>query len=159
MSASCWYTSAGSQNCSARSNTFFRLSSVPYMFSRLSRATHTFSFSCSSLDQHKHEGPLGHGAGLLDLGGLQMVSHVLEPEQGAVGGGEEQALEGAAILGPQARIHELRLALHQGLLRRLLLLLELVARPLLGLAGGERRGGRTMSLKARCFEITKDVER
>ncbi|KAF3843992.1 hypothetical protein F7725_016040, partial [Dissostichus mawsoni] len=49
MSASCWKTGMGSQNCSARSNTFFRLSSVPYRFSRFSSATHTFSFSCSSL--------------------------------------------------------------------------------------------------------------
>lgn len=160
MSASCWYTGIGSQNCTARSNTFFRLSSVPYMFSRFSRATHTFSFSCSSLEQHRDrglterndfkqrltsiwrfysperdgfEGPLSHGSGLLDLRGLQVMSHVLQPEQGAVGRGQKQPLEGGRVLGPQVWIHQLGFPLHQGSFCRLLLLLQLMVRLLLGL--------------------------
>lgn len=57
-----------------------------------------------------------------------MVSHVLEPKQRAVGGTQEQTLEGNRILGPQVGIHQLSLPLHQGPLCRLLLFLQLVAR-------------------------------
>lgn len=81
----------------------------------------------------RFEGPLGHSTGLLDLGGLQVVGHVLEPQQGAVGGGEEETLEGSCVLGPQAGIHQLRFPLYQGLFRLLFLLLKLVSRLLLGL--------------------------
>lgn len=71
-----------------------------------------------------------------------MVSHVLEPKQGAVGGSKEQTLEGGRILGPQARIHQLSLPLYQGLLCRLFLLLKLMARLLLGLADrGKKMSG------------------
>lgn len=71
------------------------------------------------------EGPLCHGAGLLDLGGLKMVGHVLEPQQGAVGRSKEQTLKGSCVLRLQAGIHQLNLPLYQGLLCRLLLLLKL----------------------------------
>lgn len=85
----------------------------------------------------RFEGPLGHSAGLLDLGGLQVMGHVLEPQQGAVGGGEEETLEGGRVLGPQARIHQLSFPLYQGLFRLLFLLLKLVSRFLLGLEDKE----------------------
>lgn len=85
----------------------------------------------------RFEGPLGHSAGLLDLGGLQVVGHVLEPQQGAVGGGEEETLEGGCVLGPQAGIHQLGFPLYKGLFRLLFLLLKLVSRLLLGLEDRE----------------------
>lgn len=62
-----------------------------------------------------------------------MVSHVLEPKQGAVGCGKQQALKGSCILGLQGRIHKLGLPLYQGLLCCLLLLLKIMTRLLLGL--------------------------
>lgn len=92
----------------------------------------------------RFEGPLGDSAGLLDLGGLQVVGHVLEPQQGAVGGGEEETLEGGCILGPQAGIHQLGFPLYQGLFRLLLLLLQLVSRLLLGLE--DREGKKSFPL-------------
>ena len=39
------------------------------------------------------EGPLGHGLGLLDLGGFQVVGHVPDPHQGAVGGLQDQPVK------------------------------------------------------------------
>lgn len=81
------------------------------------------------------QSPLGHRAGLLYLGGLQVMGHVLEPQQRAVGGGQQEALEGGGVLRPQAGVHQLGLALHQSLLCVLLLLLELMPRLLLGLEG------------------------
>lgn len=81
------------------------------------------------------QSPLSHRAGLLYLGGLQVVGHVLEPQQRAVGGSQQEALEGSGILWPQAGVHQLGLALHQSLLCLLLLLLDLMPRLLLGLEG------------------------
>lgn len=86
------------------------------------------------------EGPLCHSTSLLNLGGLEMMGHVLEPQQGAVGGSKEQTLKGGYVLGLQFGIHQLSLSLHQGLLRRFLRLLKLMARLFLGLTdGGDRK--------------------
>lgn len=71
-----------------------------------------------------------------------MVSHVLEPQQGAVGGSKEQTLEGSSILRPQAGVHQLSLLLHQVLLCCLLLLLKLMTSLFLGLADREKEDER-----------------
>lgn len=97
------------------------------------------SFIRQSPEGDGFEGPLGHGASLLDLGGLKMMGHVLEPQQGAVGRSKEQALEGSCVLRLQAGIHQLSLPLHQRLLCRLLLPLKLVPGLFLGLADGSGR--------------------
>lgn len=44
-------------------------------------------YSFSGPERDGFEGPLSHSSGLLDLRGLQVMSHVLQPEQGAVGRG------------------------------------------------------------------------
>lgn len=85
------------------------------------------------------QSPLGHRAGLLYLGGLQVVGHVLEPQQRTVGGSQQEALKGAGVLWPQAGVHQLGLTLHQSLLSLLLLLLQLMPSLLLGLKWGRRR--------------------
>lgn len=86
------------------------------------------------------QGPLRHRAGLLDLRSLQVVGHVLQPQQGAVGGGQDEALKGGGVLRPQVWVHQLCLTLNQSPLRRLLLLLQLMARLLLGLPHKDHEG-------------------
>lgn len=103
----------------------------------LSAASSTHFFQSPEGDGF--EGPLSHSTGLFNLCGLQVVSHVLEPQQGAVGGSEEQPLEGGRVLGPQAWIHQLSLPLHQSFLCRLFLLFQLVTRLLLGLKDKKKR--------------------
>lgn len=77
------------------------------------------------------------------------MGHVLEPQQGAVGGSKEQTLKGGYVLGLQVGIHQLSLPLHQGLLRRLLRLLQLMARLFLGLTdGGERKSSASDQTRA-----------
>lgn len=71
------------------------------------------------------EGSLADRACLLDLSGLQMESHVLQPEEGAVRRRQEQTLKRHRAVRTHGRVHELRLQLAELLLRVLLLLLQL----------------------------------
>lgn len=71
------------------------------------------------------EGSLGDGSCLLDLRGLQMKGHVLQPEERAVRGREEQALKRRRVVWPNRRVHKLRLQLGELLFCVLLLLLKL----------------------------------
>lgn len=71
------------------------------------------------------EGSLADRTRLLDLRGLQMESHVLQPEEGAVWRRQEQTLKRHCAVRTHRRVHELRLQLAELLLRVLLLLLQL----------------------------------
>ncbi|KAG7223842.1 hypothetical protein INR49_026525 [Caranx melampygus] len=89
--------------------------------------------SNQSPEGNRFQSPLSHSTGLLNLCGLQVMCHVLQPKQRAVGRGKEQALEGHCVFRAQVWIHELSFPLYQRLLRCLLLLLHLMTGLLLRL--------------------------
>ena len=67
------------------------------------------------------KGPLSHGTGLLDLRGLQVESHVLQPQNRAIGGAQHQSVKIIRGLWLPPRIHQRLLNAGQFLLCLLLL--------------------------------------